>query len=567
MRHAGRLLVECLEALGVTHVFGVPGESYLSVLDGLFQSPVTFVNSRHEGGAGFMAAAYGKLTGRPGICLVTRGPGATNASIGVHSAMQDSSPMILFVGQIETTARDREAFQEIDCRALFGNLAKWATEIEHAERIPEVLSRAWSTALSARPGPVVVGLPENVLAAETDIAPIARAPALPAPSPSGSTVGEIRTALGRAARPVLLVGGGGWTPSGKDALERFAEGAGIPVVAAFRYQDLYDNALDTYAGEAGVGILPEVRETLASADLVLALNVRFGEMTTDSYALFDLPDMRQTLIHAHPSSAEIGKIYQPDIAVQSCPNALAQALAEDPVSGDWPDWRRAARKRYEATFDLPDMPGPVNMAKVVRHLQDRLDDDAILANGAGNFSIWNGKYFRYGAGQRLLAPQSGAMGYGLPAAIMARIVHPDRQVVCLAGDGDFQMNCPELGTAMQMGAAPVVLVLNNRSYGTIRMHQERRFPSRVSGTELANPDFASLAQAYGMLGEKVLKTSEFAPAFERALASPTGALLEITIAAEALTPRLTVADIHGSPARGTAAGAAATAMRDAGRAP
>lgn len=547
MRHAGRLLVECLEVLGAKHVFGVPGESYLSVLDGMFQSPVTFVNSRNEGGAGFMAAAYGKLTGQPGLCFVTRGPGATNASIGVHTAMQDSSPMILFVGQIETTAREREVFQEVDYRAFFGNLAKWATEIEHVERIPEIVSRAWSTALSGRPGPVVVALPENVLAADTDVAPIARAPALPAPSPSSDTVGEIRTALEKAARPVILIGGSGWTSTGKDALARFADGADIPVITAFRFQDLHDNTLDTFAGEAGVGMLPEVRETLANSDLVLALNVRFGEMTTDNYALFDLPDMRQTLIHAHPSSAEIGKIYQPDIAVQSCPNALAHALAEVPLKASRSGWRRAARQRYEATFDLPILPGPVNMVEVVRHLQDRLDDDAILANGAGNFSIWHSKYFRYGAGHRLLAPQSGAMGYGLPAAIMAKIVHPERQVVCLAGDGDFQMNCPELGTAMQMGAAPVILVLNNRSYGTIRMHQERRFPFRVSGTALANPDFTSLAQAYGMLGETVERTSDFAPAFERALASPAGALLEIPIATEALTPHVTIADLREAP--------------------
>ncbi len=547
MRHAGRLLVECLEVLGVRHVFGVPGESYLSVLDGMFQSQITFVNSRNEGGAGFMASAYGKLTGRPGLCFVTRGPGATNASIGVHTAMQDSSPMILFVGQIETTSREREVFQEVDYRAFFGNLAKWATEVEHVERIPEIVSRAWSTALSGRPGPVVVALPENVLAADTDTAPLARAPALPAPSPSSDAVDEIRTTLEKVAQPVILVGGSGWTRSGKDALERFAGAADIPVVTAFRFQDLHDNTLGTYAGEAGVGMLPEIRETLANCDLVLALNVRFGEMTTDNYALFDLPDMRQTLIHAHPSPAEIGKIYQPDIAVQSCPNAIAHALAEIPVKGNRSGWRRAARQRYEATFDLPVMPGPVNMVEVMRHLQDRLDDDAILANGAGNFSIWHNKYFRYGAGQRLLAPQSGAMGYGLPAAIMARIVHPERQVVCFAGDGDFQMNCPELGTAMQMGAAPVILVLNNRSYGTIRMHQERHFPFRVSGTDLFNPDFASLARAYGMLGDKVEQTAEFAPAFERALACPTGALLEITVATDALTPHITIADLHEHP--------------------
>ena len=546
MRHGGKLLVECLEVLGAKHGFGVPGESYLTVLDGMYQSGMTFVNCRNEGGAGFMAAAYSKLTGRPGLCFVTRGPGATNASIGVHTAMQDSAPMILFVGQIDTRTREREVFQEVDYRAFFGGMAKWATEIEHVERIPEVISRAWAVALSGRPGPVVVALPENVIGAATEVSPLSRAPSLPVPEASSEIVAKVREALGKARRPVILAGGGGWSDEGCRALEQFAEVSNLPVVMAFRYQDRYDNALSTFVGEAGVGMLPQVRETLAGADLILAMNVRFGEMTTDNYALFDLPDMAQTLIHTHLSSGELGKIYQPDIAVQSCPNAFAGALAAAPVSGNWSDWRAEARARYEATFTLPDQPGPVNMVEVMEYLADRLDEDAILTNGAGNFSIWNNKYFRYGRDQRLLAPQSGAMGYGVPAAVMAKIVHPDRQVVCFAGDGDFQMNGQELGAAMQMGAAPVVLVLNNQSYGTIRMHQEKHFPNRVSGTVLQNPDFAGIAKAYGMHGERVETTAGFAPAFERALASSTGAVLEIPIATEALTPRMTMADLHAS---------------------
>ncbi|MCV6595143.1 MAG: thiamine pyrophosphate-binding protein [Silicimonas sp.] len=544
MRHGGKLLVDCLEALGATRAYGVPGESYLTVLDGMYQSGVTFVNCRNEGGGAFMAAAHGKLTGQPGLCFVTRGPGATNASIGVHTAMQDSAPMILFVGQIETTARDREVFQEVDYRAFFGPIAKWAVEIEHVERIPELVSRAWAVAMSGRPGPVVVALPENVLGAETEVAPITAAPDIARPVAAPADIERARAALAGAKRPVILAGGGGWSDAGYRALERFAGASDIPVVMAFRYQDRFDNTLSTYTGEAGVGMLKGVRQTLSEADLVLALNVRFGEMTTDNHTVFDLPKMKAVLVHSHLSDGELGKIYQPDVALQSCPNALAEALAEAPVTGDWSAWRKAARARYEASFDLPALPGPVRMSDVMAHLRERLDGDAILASGAGNFSIWNNKYFRYGRDNRLLAPQSGAMGYGLPAAVMAKGLHPERQVVCFAGDGDFQMNGQELATAAQMGVGPVVLVLNNGTYGTIRMHQEKHFPNRTSGTDLVNPDFAALARAYGMLGERVETTEDFAAAFERALAHPAGAVLEIPIATEALTPSATVADLH-----------------------
>ena len=547
MRHGGKLLVDCLEVLGATRGYGVPGESYLTVLDGMYQSGMTFVNCRNEGGAGFMAAAHGKLTGEPGLCFVTRGPGATNASIGVHTAMQDSAPMILFVGQIDTKTRDREMFQEVNYRAFFGDMAKWVTEIEDVERIPEIVSRAWATALSGRPGPVVVALPEDVVSAETETEPFSSGPALPVPTAPPDVLEGIRAAINLSKRPVILAGGGGWTDEGRRALEGFAQQANIPVVAAFRYQDVFDNNVPTYAGEAGVGILPGVRETLAKSDLILAINIRFGEMTTDNHSIFDLPEMRQTLIHSHASARELGKIYQPDIAVQSCPNRFAMALEDQVISGGWAKWTAEARGRYEAGFDLPELPGPVRMADVMAYLRGRLEDDAILTNGAGNFSIWNNKYFRYGRDQRLLAPQSGAMGYGVPAAVMAKGLFPERQVVCFAGDGDFQMNGQELATAMQMGVGPVVLILNNGTYGTIRMHQERHFPNRVSGTDLENPDFVALARAYGMLGEKIERTEDFAPAFERALSHRAGAVLEITIATEALAPRLTVADLHAGP--------------------
>ncbi len=545
MRHGGQMLVECLKTLGARHGFGVPGESYLAVLDALHDTKgaLDFTLCRNEGGAGFMAAAYGKLTGTPGLCFVTRGPGATNASIGVHTAMQDSAPMILFIGQIGTDMRDREVFQEVDYRAMFGTVAKWVTEIAHVDRIPEIVSRAWATALSGRPGPVVVALPEDVISAPTSAPALTKPFVAPVAHASADQLARVHQVLSEAERPLILMGGGGWAEDGSRALEQFAEASQIPVVAAFRYQDLYDNTLASYAGEAGVGILPEVRQTLARSDAILAIGVRFGEMTTDNHRLFGLPEMDQTLIHVHRSDREIGKIYRPDIAIQADQNAFCQALADLNVQGK-PTWMAEARAGYEATFDLPDQPSAVDMVEVMRHLQQTVASDAILTNGAGNFSIWNNKYFRYGRYHRLLAPQSGAMGYGLPAAIAAKIAHPERQVICFAGDGDFQMNCPELGTAMQAGATPVVLILNNGSYGTIRMHQERNYPGRISATELQNPDFTTLARAYGFHGERVETTAEFADAFERALASPTGAVLDLSVGVEAITPRQTLAQIR-----------------------
>lgn len=546
MRHGGDLLVESLLTLGARHGFGVPGESYLAVLDAFHDAEdFRFTLCRNEGGAAFMAAAYGKLTGSPGLCFVTRGPGATNASIGVHTAMQDSAPMILFVGQIATDMRDREVFQEVDYRAVFGTVAKWATEVTHVERLPEIVARAWATALSGRPGPVVVALPEDVLSARTDVVPLSRRATIPVPHASEDEIAAVRDVLKRAERPLILMGGGGWTAPGSRALESFAEASGIPVVAAFRYQDLYDNTLASYAGEAGVGILPGVRKTLAESDAILAMGVRFGEMTTDNHTLFALPEMQQKLVHVHRSDREIGKIYSPDLALHACPNSVAAAMASVPVAGKRA-WMDEARERYEAGFELPAQPGPVDMVAVTRHIQAKMAPDAILTNGAGNFSIWNNKYIRYGRDHRLLAPQSGAMGYGLPAAIAAKVVHPARQVICFAGDGDIQMNLPELGTAMQAGACPVVLVLNNGSYGTIRMHQERHYPNRVSGTVLENPDFTALAKAYGFHGERVARTEDFEAAFERALAAKGGAVLDLDIGVEAITPRQTLSQIRAA---------------------
>lgn len=542
----GKILVESLIALGASKGFGVPGESYLAVLDALHdaQGSLDFVMCRNEGGAAFMACAYGKLTGSPGLCFVTRGPGATNASIGVHTAMQDSAPMILFVGQVGTDMRGREAFQEIDYRACFGSMAKWVTEIDDAKRVPEILARAWSTACSGRAGPVVIALPENMLTSMTDV------PALKAPSvvqeaaPTEATIQSVVKTLRAAQQPLILMGGTGWNQQGRMAVQQFADAADVPVLVAFRFQDLYDNHNRCYSGDAGVGMTPATKALIKAADVILAINVRFGEMTTDGYTLLDVPMPSQTLIHTHASDRELGKVYVPELAIHSGPNTFCSALAEHVVDGPWAEWRRAARADYEASFAAPAQPGPVDMVAVTAWLRERLPHDVVLTNGAGNFTVWPNKFFKFGPEQRLLAPQSGAMGFGVPAAIAAKVAHPDRTVVCFAGDGDFQMNCQELGTAMQADAQPIILILNNGMYGTIRMHQERHYPERVSGTSLDNPDFVILAKAYGFHAERVDTTDAFAAAFERAFASTTGAVLELAISSEALTPRQTLSQMR-----------------------
>jgi len=540
----GHLLVKSLQALGAAKCFGVPGESYLDVLDALHDTngALDFVLCRNEGGAAFMAEAFGKLTGLPGICMVTRGPGATNASIGVHTAMQNSSPMILFVGQIGTDQRDREVFQEIDYRAFFGSVAKWVVEIDDADRIPELLSRAWCTALSGRPGPVVVALPENMLTARTESRPC-RPVSIPMPSPSGENVKQIVELLESASKPLIIIGGGGWTPEARKAMAQFAEQNHIPVSVAFRFHDLIDHHRECFVGEAGVAMAPSLQSVIKDADLIFAVGIRFGEMTTNAHTLFDVPYTNATLIHVHTSDRELGKIYAADLPVHASPNTLAKMLEPVELSGDWNKWRQQCRQAYLDGFEAPVQPGSVDMVAITKYLRNQLPDDVIITNGAGNFATWASRFLQYGPGQRLLAPQSGAMGYGVPAAIAAKLVMPDRTVVCFAGDGDFQMNCQELGTAMQAGAQPIVLILNNGSYGTIRMHQERQYPKRVSGTELHNPDFVALAKAYGFHAERVEKTGEFEAAFNRALNSNTGAVLELMIATDAITPRQTLTQI------------------------
>lgn len=542
MQTGGRLLVDCLQAEGVDTVFGVPGESYLAVLDALHDSPIRFVLCRQEGGAAFMAEAWGKLTGTPGICFVTRGPGATNASIGVHTAMQDSTPMILFVGQVARSMRGREAFQEVDYGAMFGPLAKWAVEVDAAARLPELIGRAFATALSGRPGPVVMALPEDMLTEETSAVPPDR-PAQPIwPGTEAAAVAETARALAAAERPLVMLGGGGWDlrgrQPGRNGLAAFvakAAEAGLPVTATFRRQDLIDHESPAWIGDAGLGKQPGVRRAIAEADLILAVNVRFGENTTDGYTNLSVPQPGPRLIHVNPEAAELGKIYRGERHIQAAPDAFLAALAEADL-GHPVGWLDSLRGDYEASFNLPPQAGPVDMGAVMRHLNQVLPDDAIITNGAGNFAIWPGKLFRFRPGQRWIGPQSGAMGAGLPAAVAARIRRPDATVVCFAGDGDIQMTVQELGTALQHDARPIVLLLNNESYGTIRMHQEREYPGRVSGTRIVNPDFCALARAYGMESWRLERTEDFAPAFDRARASATGALIEIPTTAEQITP-------------------------------
>nr|WP_297972386.1 thiamine pyrophosphate-dependent enzyme [uncultured Amaricoccus sp.] len=551
-RTAARVFVDCLLAQGVTTAFGVPGESYLAVLDALSDAPgIRMVANRQEGGAAFMAAAWGKLTGRPGICFASRGPGAANAAIGVHSARQDSAPMILFVGQIGTGMRDREAFQEVDYRAVFGPLAKWAVEIDDPDRVPELVARAFAVAQSGRPGPVVVALPEDMLAAPTE-AVAGPAVRIPKAAPSAEDLAGIARLLEGAGAPLVLAGGGGWGEAGRAGLRGFAEANLLPVLVGFRNQDLLPATSPSYAGDAGLGKTAGVRRLLAEADVILAVGIEFSEILTEGYRLFPIPEMAARLIHAHASDAELNKLETAALPVHAHPDRLMPALAGLRLEGRarWAARTEAAHADWRASLATPPQPGGLDMGEVVRHLQAVLPADAILTNGAGNFATWTNKHFAFGERQRLLAPQSGAMGYGVPAAIAARIAHPERTVVCVAGDGDFQMTLPELGCALQARAWPIILIVNNRSYGTIRMHQERRYPRRVSFTDIENPDFVALAAAYGTHAERVTATADFPAAFARALASPTGAVLELAIDTESLTPRQTLSALRAAAEEG-----------------
>jgi len=546
IRTGGQLLVEQLRVHGSDLVFCVPGESYLAVLDALFdlRRVIRLVVCRQEGGAANMAEAYGKLTGRPGICFVTRGPGATNASIGVHTAFQDSTPLILFIGQVGSDVVEREAFQEMDYRRMFGPMAKWVAQIDRADRIPELLSHAYHVAVAGRPGPVVLALPEDMLAssaAAVTVPAYRRVQAHP-----GSALAELQQLLAKAQRPLVILGGGGWSAAACRDIQRFAENHRLPVACAFRRQDLFDNRHDLYVGDVGIGINPKLAERVRNADLVLAVGPRLGEMTTGGYTLFAVPVPQQTLVHVHAGAEELGRVYAAHLMINSgMAEFAAEAARLSAVDARaWQGWREQARTDYLANITPSPTPGTLNLGTVVVWLREHLPADAIVANGAGNYSAWVHRFYQYRGFRTQLAPTSGAMGYGVPAAIAAQLVHPGRTVVCFSGDGCFLMNGQELATAVQYRLDVVFIVVNNGMYGTIRMHQERQYPGRVYGTDLTNPDFAALARAYGAYGELVERTEDFPAAFERARASGTPALLELRIDPEATTPRTTLSTIR-----------------------
>lgn len=554
---AGHLLVECLIAQGVTHAFGVPGESYLAVLDGLHQHAdrIRFVTNRQEGGAAFMAEAHGKLTGRPGVCLVTRGPGATNASIGVHTAFQDSTPMVLLVGDVASDCRDREAFQEVNYFHFFAPLCKRVERIDDARRIPEYIARAFATAMNGRPGPVVLILPEDMLTQPVDVVahpPLPRVEPAQAWSDPGA-LRQLRELLLQAQRPLVLAGGGGWTPQAAQALQRFAENWQLPVANAFRFQDTFDNHHPLYAGDVGLGINPALAARVRQSDLLVVLGPRLGESTTGGYTLVQAPVPTQKLVHIHASAEELNRVYQPTLAMCATMNAAARSLEvlTAPPSVPWTDWTAACHADYLTNIDEANggirLPGDVDMPHLMGVLRRHLPTDAVLTNGAGNFASWLHRFYPYhglAKGHKTqLAPTNGAMGYGVPAGVAAAITQPARLAFTIAGDGDFLMNGQELATASQHGAKTIVLLLNNGSYGTIRMHQEREYPQRVVGSVLRNPDFCALAQAYGYAAERVLKTEEFEPALLRALAAPTGTVIEVVLDADVITTRGTLTAI------------------------
>lgn len=539
-RVGGRILVDALRVHGVDRLFCVPGESYLEVLDALYDTPqIALIVAKHEGAAANMAEADGKLTGRPGICFVTRGPGATHASIGVHTAYHDSTPMILFIGQVQRDVRGREAFQEVEFRQMFAPLAKWVAEIESADRIPEYVLRAFQVATSGRPGPVVLSLPEDVLAEESATCDTKPYQAVQT-APQDADLAAVRNELEKASTPLVIVGGSSWSEAGCAALARFADANALPVLASFRRQDLIDNRHACYAGHLSLGLPPHLQQRVKAADLIIALGSRLGDVTTMTYSVLKPPRIAARLVHIHPDANEINRVYQADVPIVAAPSAAAVRLAEIPPveSSRWRDWTDVARREYEQFIAIP-AKGPrqgVDMAVVIRHLATHLPANATIANGAGNFTVWVHRFFTYKMPRTELAPTSGSMGYGLPAAVAAGLRHPDRLTVCVAGDGDFLMYPQELATAAQYGARLLVLIVNNGMYGTIRMHQERRFPGRVSGTELASPDFVGLAQSFGAYAERVETTEGFVPAFERALAAARSAVLELRVDPNQITP-------------------------------
>jgi len=545
MRHGGQILIDQLALNGIDRVFCVPGESYLAALDGLYQSnSIETIICRQEGGAAMMAEAYGKMTNLPGICFCTRGPGATNASAGVHVAMQDSTPMILFIGQVAGSMAEREAFQEIDFRRMYGDMAKWIGQIDRIERIPEYVSHAFHTAMTGRPGPVVLALPEDMLSSHAEVED-AR-PAQPAqPKISDEDLCALQSHLQQASEPLIIIGGPAWTSEAQAQLMAFAERVNIPVAAAFRYQDYMDNRHPSYVGDVGIGIDPKLAKRVAETDLLIAFGPRLGEMTTSGYSLVAIPNPKQKLIHIHPGAEELGRVYRPDMAINASLASVAASLEKitDLDCEKWSGWTRAARADYETYCQLLETPGEVKFEQIVNHVSNTLPDDAIITNGAGNYAGFVRRYHQYRNYRTQLAPTSGSMGYGVPAAIAGKLARPQVPVICYTGDGDFMMTCQELATAVQYNIPIIIILANNGTYGTIRMHQEREYPDRVSGTSLSNPDFAAMAISFGAHGETVQTTDDFEDAFSRALNSNKPALINCLIEADAITPQTTLTKI------------------------
>ena len=563
LRSGAEILVANLLRQGTTHAFTVPGESFLAVLDALHdvRDRLQLIVCRQEGGVATMAEAYGKLTGRPGIAFVTRGPGASNATIGIHTAQQDSTPMIVFIGQVGRDFRDREAFQEVDYRQMFGGIAKWVASIDDPARVPEYVARAYRVATAGRPGPVVLALPEDMLTEQAAVADLPRVDDIPA-VPDPAAVARLGTMLAEAARPLLVVGGARWDADACAALAAFAHAHALPVACAFRHQDLIDNRDPHYAGDMGIGINPKLAARIRAADLLVVLGERLGEMTTSGYTLPEAPRPAQALVHVHADPAELGKVYQPTLAIHATPGAFLAAMnagsPEVPAAAVVArrDALRGVAEDLAAWRAPRPVPGALDMWSVMQSLDAHLPDDVIVANGAGNYTVWVHRLFRYRRFRSQLAPYSGAMGYGVPSAVAAKILHPARMVLSWNGDGCFLMNGQELATAVQYDARVIFVVVDNGMYGTIRAHQERHYPGRVSGTALRNPDFAALARAYGAHGETVRATAEFVPAFERAVAAGRPALLHLLLDPQALTlnQSLDALRAQGLAARERAAG-------------
>jgi acetolactate synthase-1/2/3 large subunit len=542
----GQLVVAALQVHGVEMAFSVAGESYLEVLDALVDAPdIRLVTCRQEGGAAFMAEAYGKLTGKPGVLLVTRGPGACNASIGIHTAFQDSTPLVVLVGQVARNQLDREAFQEVDFRRMFAPLAKWVAQIDIAERVPELINQGFQIAVSGRPGPVVLALPEDMLRDRCAAAVSGPYRAVRA-HPGAADLGELRQLLAAAERPIVLVGGSGWSDKACRDIAGFAQTNDLPVCCSFRRQDIVDNRLPCFVGDLGTGASPSLVARVKQADLLLAVGTRIGEITSQSYSLLGIPEPGKALIHVHASAEELGRVFRPSLAIQSGMPEFAAAVAMlAPVAAPrWSSWRETVRAEYEAGLIPPSSSSSLDLGEIMRWLRDRLPSDAIVTSDAGNFSGWPNRFLQYRRPGRQLGPTSGAMGYGVPAAVTAKLVYPDRLVVGFCGDGGFMMTGQELATATLEGTGPIIMVFNNGMYGTIRMHQERRFPGRVVGTALKNPDFLALARAYGIFGASITKTEQFAPAFEEAVSGRRAAIIELKMDPEMITTRTTLSEIR-----------------------